>query len=72
MDRPLRLTEHFNEVLGQEISVKLTEKSNGRKVGRGELLSVDSSGNVKMDIDGQLWEFSIEILNFAHLIYNWN
>ncbi len=72
VDRPLRLVEHFTEVVGQEISVKLTEKSNGRKVGRGELLSVDSSGNVKMDIDGQLWEFSIEILNFAHLIYNWN
>ena len=65
VDRPLRLAEHFNEVIGQDISVKLTEKSNGRKVGRGELLSVDSSGNVKMDIDGQLWEFSLEILNFA-------
>ena len=72
VDRPLRLAEHFMEVVGQEISVKLTEKSNGRKVGRGELLGVDSSGNVKMDVDGQLWEFSIEILNFANLNYNWN
>ena len=31
VDRPLRFAEHFNEVIGQDISVKLTEKSNGEK-----------------------------------------
>ena len=72
VDRPLRLVEHFSEVVGEEISVKLTEKSDGRKVGRGLLLGVDTSGNIKMDIDGKVWEFSLDILNFAHLIYNWN
>ena len=72
VNRPLRLIEHFEDVVGEQISVKLTEKSQGRKVGSGELVSTDKTGKIKMDIDGQLWEFSLDILNFAHLIYKWN
>ena len=72
VDRPLRLLRHFESVLGENVSVKLTEASDGRKVGKGKLVSTDADGKIRLDIDGQLWEFSLNSLNFAHLVYNWN
>lgn len=72
VERPLRTAEHFINVVGQTVSVSLTEQVSGRKRGKGVLQSVSDSGDLCINIDSNEWHCPIELLNRANLVYDWS
>ncbi len=73
VERPLRRLEHFRAQLGQRAEVKLREKYNERRQGKGVLAAVsdDNGGLVTMQTEQGEWSFSVELLQRASLLYDW-
>ncbi|MBQ48270.1 MAG: ribosome maturation factor RimP [Zetaproteobacteria bacterium] len=71
VERPLRTAEHFESYLGKEISVKLTEKVQGRKNGSGLLQRLEA-GEVFLQTPEGDWCFHLDKLLKANAIYDWN
>ena len=72
IDRPLRTTAHFKEVVGKVVNIILLEKVEGRKKGKGILTGVSTGGFLTFNIDSNEWRCPIELLNRANLVYDWN
>jgi len=73
VERPLRRVEHFRANLGRRAEVKLREKCNERRQGKGILAEVrdDNGGLVTMQTEQGDWSFSLELLQRASLLYDW-
>jgi ribosome maturation factor RimP len=73
VERPLRRLEHFRANLGRRAEVKLREKYNERRQGKGILSEVraESGGLVTMQTEQGDWSFSLDLLQRASLLYDW-
>lgn len=67
LDRPLAKTEHFVNVIGSRIKVRLASANDGRRRYTGTLVSVEDDC-VTLDVDGELIELSIALMDKARLV----
>lgn len=72
VERPLRTCEHFRQVIGEQVKVKLTQVRDHRKQASGLLVAVGDGNEVHMRVDGEDWSFSLDELNSANLVYDWS
>ncbi len=75
LERPLRSRSHFEQFLGSQIKVKLTESYNDRKAGTGKLLTIENredSDFITIETARGSWEFPLEVLAKANIVYEWN
>lgn len=72
VDRPLRTSAHFEQVVGETIRVKLLEKVDNAKHGSGKLLGVDGLSTLRIQRESGEWHVPIKLLNCANLVYDWN
>lgn len=67
VDRPLFTKEHFENVLGETVDVKLGMPLNGRRKFKGLLEAVDGT-NLIVVVDGEDYELPIANVDKANLI----
>lgn len=72
IERPLRTSEHFKKVLGEQIKVTLTEPSGNRRQAVGKLLDVKDDGWITLELPSGPWQFPLGLLQRANLVYDWN
>jgi ribosome maturation factor RimP len=74
VERPIRLVEDFKALVGEQVEVRVNEPVEGKRKVEGELIVCDSSqGKFGVNINGdETWEFGIENLLKAHVIYDWS
>ncbi len=75
VERPLRRQRDFEKHLGQMIEVKLSDKIQDRKHGKGRLVDVlDETGDdvlITLDTNRGPWQFPLATLQRASLVYDW-
>ena len=79
IDRPLRTEQHFRYYAGSDIKVQLSHgiatpsgtEGNVRKNFRGVLQGA-ADGKLKINVDGQLFELSIDDVDTAKLVPDWD
>lgn len=67
MDRPLFKVAHYQQVVGQEINVKLQTPQDGRRNFKGRLLSCEAL-SFKMQVDKQEFELAFDNVLKANLV----
>ncbi|MFW7378043.1 MAG: ribosome maturation factor RimP [Oligoflexus sp.] len=72
IERPLRTKEHFQKVIGEKINVQLTEASGDRQQAIGKLVEVKDDGLISMELPSASWQFPLDLLQRANLVYDWN
>ena len=68
LNRPLRLKEHFDQVIGKTINVTTKEKIDGRKHYKGVLQQVDN-GKLVIKIDQQNYSVPLTMMARANLVF---
>jgi len=71
IERPLRTKNHFVKAIGDQIAVQLTEASDGREQAVGKLVEVKEDGWIIMKLPVGPWQFPLDSLLSAKLIYDW-
>jgi len=69
-ERPLFTAKQFAQFMGDAVQVKLHRPLNGRRNFKGKISSV-SDELVSIEVDGEVFEFSITMLEKANLIPVW-
>lgn len=72
IERPLRTSEHFQKVVGEQINVQLVEASGDRQQAIGKLVEVKDDGWVTLELPSGSWQFPLDLLQRAKLVYDWN
>lgn len=72
IERPLRELEHFRKAIGEQISVKLSQKVNNQRQGRGRLVAVTEGEELVLDREAGPWQFPISFVDSAKLVYDWS
>lgn len=67
MDRPLFTEAHYLKVVGETISVRLTVPMDNRRNFKGQLVSCEN-GNIRVDVDGQVFELPILNVDKGNLV----
>lgn len=67
MDRPLAKPEHFQQVLGQDVKIKMTTLINGRRRFTGELIEANDEFAV-VEVDGEQSELPYDQMDKARLV----
>lgn len=67
VDRPLFTKEHFQQVIGETVDVKLGMPQNGRRKFKGILDAIDGD-NLVVIVDGEDYELPISNVDKANLI----
>ncbi len=67
MDRPLLKAEHYGRYTGQQVKVKLDKPINGQSRFSGVLRGL-KDGSVVVEVDGELIEFTVDMVNKARLV----
>ncbi len=67
MDRPLFKPEHFEQVIGETINVKLTMPQDGRRKFKGKLLKVEDNAAVVI-VDGVEYTLIMSNIDKANLV----
>ena len=67
LDRPLAKAEHFQDVVGETIKVKMTTLVNGRRRFTGELLEATDDIAV-VDVDGEAYDLPYAEMEKARLV----
>lgn len=70
VERPLRLTKHFEQVLGQHIKLILIEKIDGKKLWVGELLAV-SDDMITLRVQESLHSIPRKLVHKGNLVFDW-
>ena len=68
IDRPLTRPEDFNRYSGFEAKVELAENREGRRRFKGLLLGLNDGGQVRLAVDGETLEFSLDAVQSAKLV----
>ena len=71
IERPLRTKRHFEAQLGRTVQVRLQRPGSGRVQGTGKLVAVGDD-NIKIDTPQGVWEFNIEHVQKANLVFDWS
>lgn len=78
IERPLRLRQHFERVVGKKVHVTLREKSDNRWQAEGLLAAVGSGEGegkddaiISIDTEAGRWSFGLDNLKKASLVYDW-
>ena len=73
VERPLRRIEHFQAHIGRKVEVKLHEKFNDRRQGKGVLAAVaeGDGGWLTLETEQGVWSFPLRCLQRASLVYDW-
>jgi ribosome maturation factor RimP len=76
IDRPLRTVAHFAHFAGSEakiqLGVPLVTPTGERKNFRGELRGVTDGDKVAIEVDGQVFHLSIDDIDSAKLVPDWD
>lgn len=67
MDRPLAKSQHFIDVVGQDVKIKMTTLVNGRRRFTGELVEANEEFAV-VEVDGEQTELPYEDMDRARLV----
>lgn len=67
MDRPLFKVEHYQQCVGEVVSVRLRMPLNERRNFKGELLAVED-GNITVKIDGQIYTLAVANIEKGNLV----
>lgn len=67
MDRPLAKPEHFQQVVGQDVKIKMTTLINGRRRFTGELIEANDEFAV-VEVDGEQSELPYDQMDKARLV----
>jgi len=67
IDRRLRTPEHFEAVVGADISIELQQAVQGRKRFKGRLNGVESA-ELQIEVDGTLWHLPLSSVRTARLV----
>lgn len=75
VERPLRRQRDFEKHLGQIVEVKLADKIQDRKHGKGRLVDVVAENEdrvlITLDTNRGPWQFPLATLQRASLVYDW-
>ncbi len=67
MDRPLFKTSHYQDCVGEVVSVRLRMPMNERRNFKGKVLSVED-GNLTLEVDGQNYVLAIVNIEKGNLV----
>jgi len=67
MDRPLAKPEHFQQVIGQDVKIKMITLINGRRRFTGELIEANNQFAV-VEVDGEQTELPYDEMDRARLV----
>ncbi len=67
IDRELTRASHFEAMLNETVKIKLYKAVDGVKEFIGVLSGFD--GNVKLDVDGKIYEFALKEISKANIYY---
>ena len=67
MDRPLFKTSHYQDCVGEVVSVRLRMPMNERRNFKGKVLSVED-GNLTLEVDGQTYVLAIVNIEKGNLV----
>lgn len=67
LERPLQRSSDFDRFCGYRVRVQLEKEAPGRRRFTGILKTVDS-GTLHIDVDGEEFELSLELVEKAHLL----
>ncbi len=70
-DRPLFTAEHYRQVVGEQISVRLHAPQDGRRKFKGELISIDEDGRITIEVDGIDYTLPLADVDKANLVPQW-
>lgn len=71
MDRPLFKPSHYEDVVGEEISVKLNLPQDGRRNFKG-MLTQSTATHVYIEVDGETFVLPISNISKANLVPNFD
>ena len=71
LDRPLFEMSHFQAVIGETISVKLSIPLNGRRKFKGKLAAIEKDTLIVI-LDGDEYELIFSNVDKANLVYNFD
>jgi ribosome maturation factor RimP len=72
LEPPLRTQAHFEKHLGEQVNVKLSERTEDRLGGKGKLLAVNADGLIQLETSRGIWNFPLEKVEKAHVVYSGN
>ncbi len=72
IEKPLRLSAHFKEALGQTVRVKLVDDAVERRRGVGKIVNVSDDDCVTLETGEGIWTFPLTQLESARLVYDWS
>lgn len=72
VERPLRQKAHFASSIGKTVKVNLLDNGSDRQRKTGKVVGVSDDGVVTMESDEGIWSFSLDHLNKAHVVFDWN
>lgn len=67
LDRRLRTTQHFADVVGEEVKVELQRAIEGRRRFRGVLTGA-TEAEIELEVDGVAWRLPIGDISQARLV----
>ena len=67
LDRPLFTKEHYQEVIGETIQVKIAVPLNGRRKFKGLLTNIEND-TLLVEVDGEVYELVISNIDKANLV----
>lgn len=68
LDRPLFKLSHFENVIGQDVTVKLNIPYEGRRNFKGPLVAVEDDGYVVVQVDAEQFALPIEMVAKANVV----
>lgn len=68
LDRPLFKLSHFENVIGQDVTVKLNVPYEGRRNFKGPLVAVEDDGYVVVQVDAEQFALPIEMVAKANVV----
>ena len=71
LDRPLAKPEHFKEVIGENVKIRMATLVNGRRRFTGELVEANDDFAV-VEVDGEQTELPYEDMDKARLVPEYN
>ncbi len=71
IERPLRCLRHFEKHIGCQITVRFSEKIDGRKTATGRLIAASPEGEIMLQLSEGEWKFPLALVHKASLVYEW-